>query len=228
METCLAGGDEFRGGGGPLILERGPPTNPLFRAFFEAVQQAGYPLTKDVNGTARKGSPPSTATSTGAGGCRAARAYLHPVMGRPNLRSCRAFVTRILFDGNRAVGVEFATAHGPARRPHAGEVILCGGAINSPQLLQLSGVGTPPTCGALGVDAGRRPARRGCEPAGPPGGLRSVRVQAAGSVAPGAKWRNRPTVGARWLFLRSGPGATNHFEGGGFAAQQRRGRGTRT
>ncbi len=69
METCLAGADEWRGGSGPLVLERGPATNPLFGAFFEAAQQAGYPLTDDVNGYRQEGSPSSTGTCTAGGGC---------------------------------------------------------------------------------------------------------------------------------------------------------------
>jgi choline dehydrogenase len=217
METCLAGADEFRGDGGPLILERGPAASPLFRAFFAAVQQAGYPLTDDVNGFRQEGFAAFDRNIHRGRRLSAARAYLHPAMGRPNLKVvCRAFVTKILFTGNRAVGVEFTHGRGPARRVHAGEIILCGGAINSPQLLQLSGVGSAADLSPLGVDmVGDLP--------GVGANLQDhleVYVQYASklpvSVAPALKWRNRPAVGARWLFLRAGPGATNHFEGGGF------------
>src|SRR5438045_2940975 len=138
METCLAGADEWRGGEGPLVLERGPASNPLFRAFFEAAQQAGYPLTQDVNGYQQEGFAAFDRTIHRGRRLSAARAYLHPVMNRPNLEvRCRSFVTRIVFDGTRAVGVEVAGRG----RVEAKEVILCGGAFNSPQLLQLSGVG---------------------------------------------------------------------------------------
>ena len=138
---------------GPLVLERGPATSPLFTAFFAAVQQAGYPLTDDVNGFRQEGFAAFDRNIHRGRRLSAARAYLHPVMGRPNLRVvCRAFVTKILFDGNRAVGVEFTHGRGPARRVRAGEIILCGGAINSPQLLQLSGVGSATDLTPLGVD----------------------------------------------------------------------------
>jgi choline dehydrogenase len=141
MESCLAGADDYRGGDGPLVLERGPATSPLFRAFFEAVQQAGYPLTDDVNGFKQEGFAAFDRNIHRGRRVSAARAYLHPVMHRQNLHvRCRAFVNRVLFDGMRAVGVEVAGRTGPERIA-AGEVILCGGAINSPQLLQLSGVG---------------------------------------------------------------------------------------
>ncbi|MGZ4467927.1 MAG: GMC family oxidoreductase N-terminal domain-containing protein, partial [Nocardioidaceae bacterium] len=85
METCLAGADEWRGGSGPLILERGPATGPLFGAFFEAVQQAGYPLTDDVNGYRQEGFAKFDRNVYRGRRLSAARAYLHPVMDRKNL-----------------------------------------------------------------------------------------------------------------------------------------------
>src|SRR5712692_5793256 len=155
METCLAAdiGDEFRGHAGPLILERGPATNPLFGAFFEAVQQAGYQLTDDVNGYRQEGFAPFDRNLHNGRRLSAARAYLHPVMGRPNLRvECPAFVKKVLFDGNRAVGVESTRGRGTAHRARAGEVILSGGAIASPQILQASGVGNADELKPLGIE----------------------------------------------------------------------------
>src|SRR5213078_362607 len=123
METCLAGADEWRGGDGPLVLERGPATSPLFHAFFAAVQQAGLELTKDVNGYKQEGFAKFDRNIHRGRRLSAARAYLHPVMGRPNLHvETRAFVTRILFDGRRAVGVEYTRGSG-AEQVRAGEVI---------------------------------------------------------------------------------------------------------
>lgn len=214
MENCLAADpdDPLRGHDGPLVLERGPVRNPLFAAFFEAVQQAGYPLTDDVNGYRQEGFARFDRTIRQGRRLSAARAYLHPVRRRPNLEiRTRAFVTKILFEGGRAVGVEC-----DGRTVRAGEVVLCGGAINSPQLLQLSGVGHAAELGALGVDVVH-------DLPGVGENLQDhleVYIQyACGrpvSMQPAMKWRNRPWIGARWLFLRSGPGATNHFEAGGF------------
>jgi len=100
METCLAGADEYRGGDGPLVLERGPATSPLFQAFFAAVQQAGYPLTDDVNGYRQEGFAAFDRNIHHGRRLSAARAYLHPVMSRPNLEvTTRAYATRILFEG---------------------------------------------------------------------------------------------------------------------------------
>ena len=101
METCLAGADEYRGGDGPLQLERGPATNPLFTAFFEATQQAGYTLTSDVNGYRQEGFAPFDRNIRRGRRLSAARAYLHPVLKRLNLElQTRAQVTRVLFRGH--------------------------------------------------------------------------------------------------------------------------------
>jgi len=220
MENCLAANedDPFRGHDGPLVLERGPATNPLFRAFFEAVQLAGFTLTDDVNGFRQEGFAPFDRNVHRGRRLSAARAYLHPVMRRPNLEvRTRAFVTRILFEGNRAVGVEYSRGKERPRRIRAGEVILCGGAINSPQLLQVSGVGNADELRALGIDVVQHLPGVGEN-------LQDhleVYVQYSCtkpvSVAPYLKWRYRPWIGFQWLFFRRGPGATNHFEGGGFA-----------
>jgi choline dehydrogenase len=217
MENCLAGGDEYRGTTGPLVLERGPASSPLFRAFFRAVEEGGYQLTSDVNGYRQEGFAPFDRTIHRGRRLSAARAYLHPVMSRENLEvRCRVFVNRILFEDNRAVGVE-VRERGQVSRVFAKEVILCGGAFNSPQLLQLSGVGNADELRALGAPV----------VADLPGVGENLQdhlevyIQYSCtqpvSVAPALKWRNRPLIGAKWLFLRSGPGATNHFEGGGFA-----------
>jgi choline dehydrogenase len=217
MERCLAGADIYRGAEGPLVLERGPATSPLFEAFFAAVQQAGYERTSDVNGYRQEGFAAFDRNISRGRRLSAARAYLHPVTARPNLSvECGAFVSRVLFEGTRAVGVEYRRRGGGTRVVRAGEVILCGGAINTPQLLQLSGVGDPVLLERLGIDV--------VVPRSGVGQNLQDHLEAyvqhgcrqPVSMAPARKWRNRPMVGARWLIGRSGPGATNHFEAGGF------------
>jgi choline dehydrogenase len=212
METCLAGADAYRGGDGPLVLERGPAESPLFEAFFDAVQEAGYPLTDDVNGRQQEGFAKFDRTIHRGRRLSAARAYLHPVLDRPNLElRCRAFVERIVFEGTRAVGVQVG-----GELVRANEVILCGGAINSPQLLQLSGVGNAHELEELGIGVVH-------DLPGVGENLQDhleVYVQYSCtqpvSVQPALKKWKRPFIGAQWLFFRSGPGATNHFEAGGF------------
>jgi len=220
MENCLAAAsdDAFRGHDGPLVLERGPARGPLYGAFFAAVQEAGYPLTDDVNGYRQEGFAAFDRNVHEGRRLSAARAYLHPVMSRPNLEvKTFAYGTRILFEGDRAVGVRYARS---GRRGtdtvRAGEVVLCGGAINSPQLLQLSGVGAAAELRALGIDV----------IADLPGVGENLQdhlevyVQHACtqpvSMAPYFAMRKRPKVGLEWLLRKSGPGATNHFEAGGF------------
>jgi choline dehydrogenase len=216
MENCLAAAadDPFRGHSGPLVLERGPAQGPLFEAFFAAVQEAGYPLTEDVNGYRQEGFAAFDRNVHDGRRLSAARAYLHPVMKRPNLHvETFAFVRRILFESGRAVGVEYGRR---GRRALGGEVVLCGGAINSPQLLQISGVGAGDQLRGLGVDV----------VADLPGVGENLQdhlevyVQHSCtqpvSMAPYFAMRRRPAVGLQWLLRKTGPGATNHFEAGGF------------
>ena len=215
METCIAGADDWRGGDGPLKLERGPATSPLFQAFFEAVQQAGHPMTSDVNGYRQEGFNAFDRNVYRGRRLSAARAYLHPVLHRKNLDLwTKAHATRLVMDGTRVTGVE-VSHRGRNRTVEAAEVISCSGAINTPQLLQLSGIGP---AGVL-RDAGVTPV---VDLPGVGENLQDhleVYVQYACnepvSLAPQlAQWR-KPWIGLQWLF-RKGPGASNHFEAGGF------------
>ena len=215
METCIAGTDDWRGGDGPLKLERGPATSPLFRAFLEAVEEAGHPLTVDVNGYRQEGFNAFDRNVYRGRRLSAARAYLHPVLHRKNLNLItKAHATRLIMDGTRVTGVEYQR-RGRRHVAAAAEVVLCGGAINTPQLLQLSGIGPA----AVLHDAGVSPV---VDLPGVGENLQDhleVYVQYACtqpvSMAPYlARWR-RPWIGLQWLF-RQGPGASNHFEAGGF------------
>ncbi|MEM8746187.1 MAG: choline dehydrogenase [Actinomycetota bacterium] len=226
METCLAGQEsdesDLRGDYGPLTLERGPAATPLFDAWLAAGEQAGFPLTSDVNGFRQEGFGVFDKNVFRGRRLSAARAYLHPVLDRPNLDLVTgALAHRVLFDGARATGVEYSTRSGrlPGRRSTttvgAGEVVLCGGAFNSPQLLQLSGVGDPEHLRSVGVDTV-------AEVPGVGENLQDhleVYVQHACSQPVSmqkhlARWR-APWIGMQWL-ARRGPAATNHFEAGAF------------
>ncbi|WP_226346674.1 choline dehydrogenase [Agilicoccus flavus] len=217
METCLAGADAWRGGSGPLKLERGPATSPLFGAFFEAVQQAGYPLTDDVNGYRQEGFAPFDRNVYRGRRLSAARAYLHPVMSRKNLKvETLAQVTGLRTQGTRVTGVDYVRFGKQQHTVSAGEVILCGGAFNSPQLLQLSGIGAADDLRALGIDVV-------ADLPGVGANLQDhleVYIQHACtqpvSIAPYLAHKYKPMIGAQWLFGRTGVGSSNHFEGGGF------------
>ncbi len=218
MENCLAAApdDQLRGKSGPLILERGPATNPLFGGFFAAAQEAGYPLTDDVNGFRQEGFAAFDRNVYKGQRLSASRAYLRPVMKRKNLTVLtRALANRVLFDGTTATGVEYHR-NGKNHTVRAGEVILCGGAINSPQLLQLSGVGNAEELGKLGI-------KSVVDLPGVGANLQDhleVYIQYACKVPVSmqpnlALWRY-PLIGLRWMLQRKGPASTNHFEGGGF------------
>jgi choline dehydrogenase len=220
MENCLAadGADHFHGHSGPLEVERGPATNLLFGAFFEAVQQAGYPLTGDVNGFQQEGFAKFDRNVRRGRRLSAARAYLHPVMHRKNLTvTTRALVHHVVFDGMRATGVEYSTRRAGTQRVTAGEVILCGGAFNSPQLLQLSGVGDAADLGALGIPVVHDLPAVGQHMQDHLEVYVQYLCKQPVSLQPQLKMWRRPIIGAQWLFLRRGPGASNHFEAGGFA-----------
>jgi choline dehydrogenase len=194
-----------------------PPSNPLYQAFIEAGVQAGYPFTEDMNGHQQEGFGAMDMTTHRGRRWSTAQAYLKPALGRANLTlQVRALTTRILFDGNRAVGVEYAKGGHLHTVRAEREVLLCGGAINSPQLLMLSGVGDGDVLGKLGIDV------RAHLP-GVGGNLQDhleVYVQHActqpitlyGATRP---W-NQLRIGLQWLLFGKGLGATNHFESGAF------------
>lgn len=218
MENCLAGGDQYRGDQGPLVLERGPVTNPLFSAFFEAVQQAGLDLTDDLNGYKQEGFAAFDRNIRKGRRISASTAYLHPIRDRENLTvQTKTMVTKIIFDGKKAVGVKVTRSNGKKEDIFGDEIILCGGSINSPQLLQLSGVGNANELEELGISVVH-------DLPGVGENLQDhmeVYVQYSCkqpvSVYPALQWYNKPWVGLMWLLFRKGPAASNHFEGGGFA-----------
>lgn len=216
VETRLVGGDDYRGGEGNLKITTPECENPLFNAFFNSVQEAGYPLTDDVNGYQQEGFGKFDQTIYRSRRLNAARAYIHPVKHRKNLDvKTNAMVLRILFDGKRAVGVEYKKGN-KVEKVYGNEIICCGGAFNSPQLLQVSGIGDADHLNSVGVPVVNDLPAVGDH-------LQDhleVYVQWACkqpvSLYPAlSPWR-APKIGFDWLFLRKGIGATNHFEAGGF------------
>ena len=219
LETALAAApdDPYRGHDGPLVLERGPATSPLFDAFFEAVQQAGYARTEDVNGYRQEGFAPFDRNIHRGRRLSASTAYLKPAMRRRNLEvRTSALVTGVTFEGRRATGVEYRIGGG-THHVEAGEVVLAGGAINTPQLLQLSGIGDAALLEGLGIETIQHLPGVGenlqdhLEVYVQHGSREPVSMQPHATE----QWR-RPWIGFQWLFFRGGPGATNHFEAGGF------------
>ena len=138
----LPGENEYRGGDGPLHVSRGKMLNPLFQAFIDAGMSAGYPYTEDVNGYQQEGVGPYDMTIHSGKRWSASQAYLRPALKRKNLETrVNAHATRILYEGTKAIGVEYIRDNQIRRAKATKELILSGGAINSPHLMMLSGIG---------------------------------------------------------------------------------------
>lgn len=216
-ETRRDGGDDWRGDRGPLATRYGPLKNPLYRAFVEAGEQAGYGITGDINGATQEGFGRMDMTVKNGVRWSAANAYLKPAMKRPNLTVItHALATRVLFEGRRAAGVEFEQG-GVRRSVRAGrEVILSGGPINTPQLLKLSGVGGAEELRSHGI-----PVVHNLPGVGEnlQDHLEFYFQVACRQPITLYSWQGllgRAFIGAQWLLTRKGHGATNHFESCGF------------
>jgi choline dehydrogenase len=216
-ETRLKGGDAYRGDSGPLFVTTGSSKNPLYRAFIEAGRQAGYPVTEDMNGHQQEGLGWMDMTTYKGRRWSAASAHLRPAQRRGGVEvRTRALVTRIVFEGRRAVGVEYLKGGRVATARVRREVILSGGAINSPQVLMLSGIGNADALKALGISVIQHL----------PGVGENLQdhieayVQYAckqpitlySATNPLAKLK----IGVEWILTGKGLGGTNHFESGGF------------
>ena len=214
------GPNAYHGGHGPIeVTTAKPAANPLFEAMIEAGVQAGYPRTDDLNGYQQEGFGPMDRFVTRQGRrASTARGYLDMARERSGLiiRS-RALVDTIVFEGTRAVGVRYQIDGGAFQTAHASrEILLCGGAIASPQILQRSGVGPGEWLKEAGVK----------EILDLPGVGNNLQdhlelymqyecLQPV-SIAPANLWYNKPPIGVEWMFKGTGLGATNHFEAGGF------------
>jgi 4-pyridoxate dehydrogenase len=152
QESWKGGASYYRGGDGPLSTQMTRFSDPLVDAFAAAGREAGHPATPDYNGAQQEGFGVWQMTVRDGRRCSAAVAYLRPALARPNLRVVvNVLTTRVIIENNRAVGVEYLR-HGRTRVARAArEVILCGGVINSPQVLMLSGIGDPEELRANGI-----------------------------------------------------------------------------
>lgn len=220
-ETRDIGPNDFHGGNGPVsVTTPKAGNNPLFHAMVEAGVQAGYPRTEDLNGYQQEGFGPMDRTVTPQGRrSSTARGYLDQARERPNLTIVtHALTDRILFSGKRAIGATYL--HGNdndlkevrARR----EVLVCSGAIASPQLLQRSGVGPAALLRDLGIDVVHDLPGVGQNLQDHLEMYLQYACKQPVSLYPALQWWNQPQIGAEWMFLGTGLGASNQFEAGGF------------
>lgn len=216
METWHGGTSPWRGTDGPLHVTRGPRQNPLFNAFIQAGAQAGWPVTEDYNGASQEGFGPMDATIWQGRRWSAANAYLRPARATGRLTVIRGLAQRVVFEGNRAVGVEVQ------RRKHATvvraaqEVILSASSINTPKLLMLSGIGPADHLRDHGI------AVRADRP-GVGSNLQDhleiyMQFKSLQPITLYSHWNlwGKGSIGTQWLATHQGLGASNQFEACGF------------
>jgi choline dehydrogenase len=213
MEQNPQGQEGWRGTGGPLHVQRGTKWNPLFHAFRDAGQQAGYGVTEDYNGEKQEGFGDMEMTVHKGRRWSAANAYLKPALRRGNLELIKgALVRKVLIENNRAVGVEFETG-GEIRIANAQrDVILSASSVNSPKILMLSGIGPADQLSDLGIDVvSDRP--------GVGANLQDhlelyIQQACTQPITLYKHWNlfSKALIGAQWLFFKNGLGASNQFE----------------
>ncbi|RUU31633.1 choline dehydrogenase [Mesorhizobium sp. M6A.T.Ce.TU.016.01.1.1] len=216
MEDSNGGENGWRGHGGPLSVQRGSRTNPLYGAFVEAGRQAGFELTDDYNGAKQEGFGPMEQTIRGGRRWSAASAYLRPALRRKNVSLVKGFARRVIIENQRATGVEIETRKRiqvvKARR----EVIVAASSINSPKILMLSGIGPAEHLREYGIQV----------VANRPGVGRNlqdhmelyIQQESTQPITLNSVLNpfSKAMIGAQWLFFKSGLGATNHFEAAAF------------
>ena len=214
-ETWIKGGDDYRGGDGPLGVCAGNDMklNPLYRAFIDAGIEAGYPETEDYNGLHQEGFGPMHMTVRDGVRESTSRAYLRPVLHRPNLRLVtHALAKKIEFDKSRAAGIVVEIAGKTEFIGAKKEVLIAAGAIASPMLLQCSGIGAREDLAEVGV-------RQKAELPGVGKNLQDhlevyFQFWCKKPVSLNSKLGlfSKGIIGAEWLLTKKGLGATNHFE----------------
>lgn len=220
-ESWDSGSNEYRGGSGPLQVHRGNIDNPLFEAFIQAGEEAGFPVTEDMNGYQQEGFGRMDLTTGGGERSSTSRAYLYPVMDRPNLTVMTgAMVSSVLFHKQQATGVEYVQAGKKQIARAEREVILAGGAINSPQLLMLSGIGSAEQLRPLGIPV----------ITDLPGVGRNLQdhlelyIQQECKQPVTLKKVANPMmklgIGLKWFACHSGWGSSSHLEAGGFVCSR--------
>jgi len=210
------GASEYHGSGGPLGVRNLRHSNPLSHVFIEAAVQAGHPRTDDFNGPRQRGFDLYQVTQRDGKRCSSSVAYVHPARKRPNLTvSTHSHAERVILDGSRATGVEYRRKR-KKLSAQTSRVILSGGAINSPQLLMLSGIGPADHLRSIGIEA----------ILDLPGVGKNLQdhldvctlTQCLDTIS--YDQLNDVAVGLRYLFGRKGPGSSNIAEAGGFISSR--------
>ncbi|MBA1141899.1 GMC family oxidoreductase [Mesorhizobium neociceri] len=218
LEDNEAGADRWRGTGGPMhITDTTNAVHPLTKRYLAAGQQAGLPLNPDFNGAAQEGVGVYQISTKGGRRMSAARAFLRPAMKRGNVRvETNALASKILFEGKRAVGIEYLQ-NGETKTARAGrEIILSAGSINSPQLLQLSGVGPATLLKGLGIPVVHANENVGAHLQDHVGINYTFKGKVPTLNQILRPWWGKLLVGMQYILTRSGPLSLSMNHGGGF------------
>ncbi|CDX63403.1 choline dehydrogenase, a flavoprotein [Mesorhizobium plurifarium] len=218
IEDNAAGADQWRGVGGPLrVTDCSRAVHPLTKRYLAAAEQAGLPFNPDFNGASQEGVGVYQITTKNGRRMSAARAFLRPAMKRANVRvETNALATKILFEGKRAVGVEYEQ-NGQKKTARASrEVILSGGSINSPQLLQLSGVGPSALLAGLGIPVVHANDNVGANLQDHVGINYTFKGKLPTLNQILRPWWGKLLVGMQYILLRSGPLSLSMNNAGGF------------
>ncbi|RNJ46798.1 choline dehydrogenase [Mesorhizobium erdmanii] len=218
LEDNEAGADRWRGTGGPLhISDTANAVHPLTKRYLAAGQQAGLPLNPDFNGAAQEGVGTYQISTKNGRRMSAARAFLRPAMTRGNVRvETNALASRILFEGKRAIGIEYLQ-NGQTKTARAGrEIILSAGSINSPQLMQLSGIGPAALLNGLGIPIVRANENVGANLQDHVGINYTFKGKVPTLNQILRPWWGKLLVGMQYILTRSGPLSLSMNHGGGF------------
>ena len=209
--------DGIRGHAGPQFLEPGAATGPLFEAFFAAARQAGHRVATSINDHIQQGVAPAERMIYHGRRLSASKAYVHPVRSRTNLEvRCGVQVGRVLMEGSRAVGVSFRRGSSSEERVFAGDIVLCGGAMGTPHVLQLSGIGPKEVLERVGVPVVADLPAVGENLEDHLAVHMQHRCTKPVSLLAMRKKYRWPAIAAQWLLTGTGPGASNHLEATGF------------
>ena len=217
-ENCAYGEDEYRGGDGPIHTCNGNGMkNPLYQAFIDAGNEAGYGITDDYNGYRQEGMSKMDMTVKGGVRCSTSLVYLKPVMHRPNLTvTTEALTRRVILEGNKAVAVEFEK-NGEIQQVMANrEVILSAGSIGSPHILQMSGIGPANVLKEAGIELLHELPGVGENLNDHLESVIQYETKLPVSLNRHMGPISKLLIGMRWFLFKDGLGATNHFESTGF------------
>ncbi len=213
------GGDAWNAEGGPLWVSRGPPGDPIYKAFIQAGKQAGFPVTRDFNGYQQEGVGPYHLTIRDGERWSANAAYLQPVIDRPNLTVISgAHAGRIIIENKKAVGVEYSAGRGKPKQSvfASREVLCCGGAFQSPHLLKLSGIGPADELQKLGIKVESDLPEVGRNLQDHLDVCVIYEMTKPLSMYSKTKGLKQPMIGLQYLFGKQGHGRTNHLHAGAF------------